>query len=219
MTLYEAIEEAFEQVGISTKDGNDARTARRSLMLLLKRWENHQINFWQMTEYLLNCTSGTASYSLGDGVIDLPLASVQIGTGYELDLGKPLSFQEYHQIPNKTQLGRPTQYMVHRQTGGATLYLWPVPNTSDTYIKGYSLRGDSVQQADGSMIPYDQSLPVPSRFEPALIAGLAAEIANKKLQDPQRRAEAAMRAKELWQEAIYGDSSRASVFIRPEVPV
>ncbi len=217
MTLYESVEEAFEQCGIRANEGYDMRTARRSLSLILKRWQNYQVNFWQMEDYVLSCEAGTASYRLAEDSIDLVLVSIATSaTGSERDLGKPMSFQDYHQIPNKTQLGTPTRFMVHKESSGPVLYLWPVPNSSDLTVNGYRLRGDSVQDTAGDWVAYDQSLPVPSRFEPALIAALAAEIGSKKIQDPGRRAELRAIAKELWVEAVFGDTTRASIFLRPE---
>lgn len=215
MTLYEIIEEAFEQCGIESKEGYDMRTARRSLMLVLKRWQNRQVNFWQMTEYLLNCSPGVKAYPLGEETIDLPLASVCTVGGPEINLGRQMSFSDYHNLPNKEQPGRPTNFFVHREAYGPTLYLWPVPNSSNLQIKGFRLRGDSLKNPDGTMMPYDQSVVVPERFEPALIAALAAEIAKKKV--PDRAPIMAQYAQEQWAEAERGDSSRSSVFIVPEL--
>ncbi len=63
----------------------------------------------------------------------------------------------------------------------------------------------------------DQAAPVPSRFLPALIAELAAELAVKKVGDPSKRAELQQRAREFWVEAERGDASRASIQIMPEL--
>ncbi len=156
MTLYESIEEAFEQCGINAQEGYDMRTARRSLMLVLQRWQNRQINFWQMEEYILNCQQGVKAYSLGADTIDLPLASISTSGGAEINLGKPMSFSDYHNLPNKDQAGRPTNFFVHREAGGPVLYLWPVPNSNDLRVRGFRLRGDSLKNSDGSMLPYDQ---------------------------------------------------------------
>lgn len=211
MTIHEALEEAFEQCGIEALSGHDIRTARRSLSLCLKRWVNRGLNFWQAEEYSLNLIAGTRSYAMASNTTDLILASIQQGSNAELNISPPVSLSEYHAIPNKTKLGRPVNYLVHREMNNPVLYLWPVPDSSDYVLKGYRLRSDGVGDTN------DQSLEVPSRFEPALIADLAAELALKKIADPGRRSEMMMRAKELWLEAERGDASRASLRFVPEV--
>ena len=66
----EIIEEAFERCGLELRTGYDARTARRSLNLMLADWANKGVNLWkieQVTQSLaqLSSTSSVAEYPIG----------------------------------------------------------------------------------------------------------------------------------------------------------
>ena len=196
---------------MEAKSGHDFRTARRSLLLEMKRWANRGRNFWQLEEYALNLVAGTATYAMPTNTIDLVFASIQQGTGNEVNISPPISAQGYHNLPNKTLPGKPVNYFVLRKQNNPTIYLWPVPNSSDYTLRGWRCREDGVAAAN------DQSLEVPSRFEPAIVAALASALALKKVDDPQRRAEMDKRAKELWLEAERADSTGASIRFMPEV--
>jgi hypothetical protein len=212
VTIHEALEEAFEQLGLSMDSGYDIRTARRSLLLCLKKWASRGLNFWQLEEYSLSLVAGTRSYAMVEGTIDLVLASVKYGSGTsEINISPPLSLAEYHGLPNKTQTGKPVNYMVHREQRNAIIYLWPVPDSSSYTLHGFRQREDGVEDAN------DESLEVPSRFEPALIADLAYELSLKKVGDPARRAEMRDRAAMLWSEAERGDAMRQTIRFVPVV--
>ena len=46
--VAEYIEEAFERCGLEMRTGYDAKTARRSLNLMLADWANRGLNRWTM---------------------------------------------------------------------------------------------------------------------------------------------------------------------------
>lgn len=217
MQLQEIIEEAYEQIGVRPDGGYDLRTARRSLALVLQRWQNRQFNNWQMQEYLLQLEAGKAMYPLPSDAIDLKLASIRKGqTGPDLDLGERWNFEDYHVMSNKSQAGRPVNFLVHKQSDRPCLYLWPVPDSNEYVLTGYIIKADSVKTEDGAMRPYDFTVQIPARFEPVLVAELAAELALKRAQLPLHQ-QLSVRAMNMWLEAERGDSSGAPLYIRPDL--
>ena len=65
------IEEAFERCGTEFRTGYDARTAKRSLNLLLADWANRGLNQWTIKQRTLSLTQGTNAYDLGADIIDV----------------------------------------------------------------------------------------------------------------------------------------------------
>ena len=49
--VAEYIEEAFERCGLEMRTGYDAKTARRSLNLMLADWANRGLNRWTMKRF------------------------------------------------------------------------------------------------------------------------------------------------------------------------
>jgi len=92
-----------------------------------------------------------------------------------------ISFAGYAQIPNKLDQGRPVQIFIDRQIT-PQFTLWPVPDDSETYTVAY-WRMRRIQDVGDSGA---NTIDVPSRFIPALVAGLAYHIAMK-LPDPGQR--------------------------------
>ena len=50
------IEEAFERIGQQAKTGNDLRTARRSLNIILTKWVNDGVNLFTLDLETINMT-------------------------------------------------------------------------------------------------------------------------------------------------------------------
>ena len=83
-----------------------------------------------------------------------------------------VSISEYNQIPNKTDTGVSSQYMIDRQYT-PTMTVWQVPdNTSD------SIRYYGIFQPD-DVTASNQDADIPYRWTDALCAGLAAKLSVK----------------------------------------
>ncbi len=216
MTISELIEEAHEQCGLTrgAKDGYDIRTARRSLQLIGNDWDNKGLNFWRIVAYSEVMTSGVGVIPLSTDTVDLLDVSVKDGdTGSELPLDR-IDIGEWQSKPNKTAPGRPLQIFVHREQYSPVVYVWPVPNKSTYTITGWRMRTD---EAAGYG---DQAAPVPDRFVPALIAGLAYEL-GKKLNPSKVSDQKVLMLKadydEKWARAEMGDTQRVSIYLRPNM--
>jgi hypothetical protein len=171
LDVAEIIEEAYERCGLEVRTGYDARTARRSLNLMLADWANRGLNLWTMAEANIPLVAGDASYVLANDVVDILDVVVRSqGTDYEVER---ISRTEYFTLPNKNTTGRPSQFFLER-TITPTLYLWASPDNSTDVLRYYYIR--RMQDADALTNTTD----IPFRFLPCMVAGLAYYMAMKR---------------------------------------
>ena len=124
-----------------------------------------------------------------------------------------ISFEEYHVLPNKDQIGRPTQYAVKKDIDNPTIHLYPVPNTSTGILGVEAIR--QVQDANKS---FNQNADAPVRFLPCLTAGLAYYMGLKRPNIPgQRLSILKQNYEELLMRAMEDNKDRASLFIKPRL--
>lgn len=173
----EIAEEAWEQAGREMRSGYDLRTARRAFNLLTLDWQNRGINLWTIDEASVSLVAGTVSYNLAADTVSVLDAVIRLNDGntstqQDYTISR-ISASEYSALPNKLATGRPVNMWVDRQLAQPTVYLWPVPGSSN--YKLYYWRMRRIEDAGNGAETPD----VPFRFVPALIAGLAYEIAVK----------------------------------------
>lgn len=211
--MPELFEEAFERAGLEMRSGYDLKTARRSLNMLTLEWQNRGLNLFTIDAGTQALTAGTATYTLPAGTIDLLETHLRTGSGTsQTDTTiMRVSVSTYAQQTNKNLQGRPTQAYVERLATEVKVTLWPVPDSSTYTLSYYRLKGiDGLASGIGGDVTS-----VPPRFVPALVAGLAFQIAMK-------RPEAAARVIPLREEyelqfkmAADEDEDRSSVFFTP----
>lgn len=177
LDIHEIIEEAYERAGLGRAySGSDFRTARRSLNLLAQDFANRGINLWTVDQATLSLTSGTASYTLPADTVSVLDHAVREGTGLsQTDLAiTRMSLGEYSALTSKNTQGRPVKIYIERLVAAPRITVWPVPNNNNYTLVYYRIRRieDSVK---GSVTQYD----APTRFLPAIIAGLAYQLALK----------------------------------------
>tara|TARA_R100001163_G_C4990168_1_gene143034 strand:+ start:20 stop:694 length:675 start_codon:yes stop_codon:yes gene_type:complete len=172
--VEEVITEAFERCGIDvqTRTGDHARSARRSLNLLFSEFANRGINYWTVTQNTLTLVSGTTNYTLPVGTIDLLDVVVRDSTSDTDQIINRITIEEYNQIPNKTNAGKPSQYMLDRQYT-PVIYLWSVPNVSTLSLNYWAMN----QQED--ITASNQDTDIPYRWTDTICAGLSAKLAMK----------------------------------------
>ena len=213
LDLSEIVEEAFERAGSELRTGYDLRTARRSLNLLFMDWANRGINMWTFEQGTINLVPGTATYNLPTDTVDLLEHVIRTGAGNEstqADLTiTRISVSTYATIPNKLQQARPIQIWVERlDTPRVTL--WPVPDDSQTYQLVY-WRMRRIQDAGDGVNTMD----MPFRFIPCMVAGLAYYIALKVPGAIQRLEVLKMQYDEAWQLASGEDQEKAALRFVP----
>lgn len=185
--LAELFEEAFERAGLEMRTGYDLKTIRRSLNLLTLEWQNRGLNLFTIEAGTQALTQGTASYTMPTDTIDLIEHQLRTGTGTnQIDTAlQRISVSTYAQQTNKNTQGRPTQIYVQRGVSNVTVTVWPLPEDNSYTLAYYRLKGIS-----GLASGVGTSAAIPPRFVPALVAGLAFQVAMKK-------PEAAIRAQAL----------------------
>ena len=213
LDLSEIVEEAFERCGGELRTGYDLRTARRSLNLMFADWANRGINMFTFEQGTINLVPGTATYNLPTDTVDLLEHVIRTGAGNEstqADLTiTRISVSTYATIPNKLQQARPIQIWVERlDTPRVTL--WPVPDDSQTYQLVY-WRMRRIQDAGDGVNTMD----MPFRFIPCMVAGLAYYIALKVPGAIQRLEVLKMQYDEAWQLASGEDQEKAALRFVP----
>ena len=169
--VEEIISESFERCGIDpqTRTGHHARAARRSLNLLFSEFANRGINYWTVTQNTLTLSDGTANYTLPAGTIDILDAVIREDSTDQIV--NRITLQEYNQIPNKTNEGKPSQYMIDRQYT-PIIYFWLVPDK--TYTLNYWVM-NQIEDITAS----NEDTDVPYRWTDTICAGLASKLAIK----------------------------------------
>ena len=170
LDVSDVIEEAYERIGIEIRTGYQAKTARRSLNLLLQHLSNKQINLWKLVLTSQALVQGTTSYTLASDVLDIQ--SVVLRRSSVDTTMNRLSREEYQTRPNKTTQGRPSQYWLERlSTPVLHIYLAP-ENATDT-VRFYAMeRIEDISTAQNT-------IDIPSRFAPAIVSGLTYNLAIK----------------------------------------
>jgi len=173
LDIDEIIQEASEMIGGEAVLGEEPKSARRSINLLLQDWQNRGVLLWTADTTIVSLTTSVTAYSLTSATVDILEAVVNRD---DTDIGlERISMEEYLKIPRKSQVGRPTQYAVRRGSVNPTVYLWPIPENSTDTLK--LERITYTQKVNQSAI---QTPDISRRFLPCLTAGLAYFMSMKR---------------------------------------
>jgi hypothetical protein len=213
LDLTEIVEEAFERNGSELRTGYDLKTARRSLNLLFADWANRGINMWTFEQGSQVLTPGVATYELPADTVDLLEHVIRTGAGSastQADLTiTRISVSTYATIPNKLQQARPIQIWIER-LNTPRYTVWPVPDDSQTYTLVY-WRLRRIQDAGNGVNTMD----MPFRFIPAMIAGLSYYLAMKLPGGMERLGVLKAQYDEAWDLASAEDREKAAVRFVP----
>lgn len=215
-SLLEIIQEAYDRAGITMRSGYEYRSAARSINLLMMEWANRGLNLWTVDEGTQLLTNGTATYNLPTDTVDLIDHMIRTGAGdpstqADLTINR-ISFTNYSTIPNKLTEGRPLRIYVDRQIV-PTFTVWPVPDSGGPYTLVYW----RLRRVEDAGSPGTLTMDMPFRFVPALVAGLAYQLAMKSQGAEQRVPFLKQVYEEQWQLASDEDRSRASVRFIPYI--
>jgi len=210
MDIDEVIQEAMEMIGGEITLGEESRSARRSINLLLQDWQNRGIQLWTINTTAVTVTTSVTSYTLGSENIDV-IEAVVNRDNTDLQLER-ISMEEYLKVPRKGQTGRPTQYAVRRERDNINVYLWPIPENDTDKIKFETVR--YLQDVTRS----SQNADVSRRFLPCLTAGTAYFMSMKR---PGVEAGRIQMLKQEYEERLLRaqeeDKERASLYIKPRL--
>ena len=214
LDLTELVEEAFERCGAELRSGYDLKTARRSLNLLFADWANRGINLWTVDTGSITLVQGTATYPLPADTVDLMEHVIRTGAGNastQSDLAVTrISVSTYSSIPNKLTQARPIQIYINRQAPIPNVTLWPTPDGSQTYtlIYWYLRR---IEDAGNGVNTMD----VPFRFIPCMVAGLAYYLSMKLPNALERMQVLKAQYDEAWDLASTEDREKAAIRFVP----
>lgn len=218
MDIDEVIEEALEMIGGEVTAGHEPKSARRTINLLLNDWQNRGINLWSVDTTAVTVTTSVTSFDLSSETLDVLEGVVRRtannGTPSDLTLTR-ISMQEYLQLPNKSQTGRPSQFAVRssNHTGTPTVFLWPIPENSTDQIHFERIK--YLEDVDKS---HTQTPDISRRFYPALTAGVAYEMGVKRPNVATERLTLLKTDYEAkLQRAMEEDRERVSMFFKPKL--
>jgi|TARA_R110002124_G_C8931024_1_gene511997 hypothetical protein len=211
LDIDEVIQEAMEMIGGEDTLGHEPASARRSINIMLKDWQNRGILLWSTGVSSLTVTASTTAYDLSSTTIDaLEVVLNRDSTDLQLQRVSP---EEYLLIPNKTQTGRPSQYSIRRGRDNPTLSLWPIPDNSTDILKIETI--SELQDVNKSA---EQNADLPKRFFPCLTAGLSYYMSMKRPLVPSERINMLkVNYEETLARAMREDRERSSMFVRPKL--
>ena len=211
LDIDEVIQEATEMIGGQQTLGHTPASARRSINLMLKDWQNRGILLWSTYTTLVTVITSTTTYALSDSTIDaLEVVLRRDGTDVQL---QRISFEEYQLVPNKTQTGRSTQFTIKRDRDNPTIFLWPIPENSTDIL---SIEG--VRELEDVNKSADQNADMPKRFLPPLTCGLSYYLSMKTPGiEMDRIGMLKSNYEALLQTALEEDRERANLFLKPKL--
>ena len=211
LEIGDVIQEATEMIGGEVTLGEEPRSARRSINLILSDWQNRGVCLWTTNTTTVSVAASTSQVSLGSHVSDVMQVVIN-RDNTDLEMTR-ISYEEYLKIPNKGQTGRPSQYAIKRFSDNVQLFMWSVPDVNTDKLKIEKI--DYMQDVDKSAI---QNADMPRRFLPALTTGLAYYMSLKRPGISEARAKF---LKAEYEErlgfAMTEDKERASLYITPKI--
>ena len=218
LDLTEIVEEAFERAGSEMRTGYDLRTARRSLNLLFADWANRGLNMWTFEQGTIPLVQGQATYDLPSDTVDLMEHVVRTGAGSastQADLTiTRISVSTYATIPNKLQQARPIQVWIERRQETPRITVWPIPDQGTLLQPYYTFVYWRLRRIDDAGTGIN-TMDVPFRFLPCMVAGLAYYLALKVPNGAERLPVLKQQYDEAWDLASTEDREKAAVRFVP----
>ena len=211
LDIDEVIQEAMEMIGGENILGHEPASARRSINLMLKDWQNRGVLLWTTETTAVTVSTSVTSYDLSSSTIDaLEVVLRRDDTDIQLERISP---EEFLLIPKKTQTGRSSQYSIRRGRDNPVLSVWPIPENTTDVLHIERIR--ELQDVNKSAI---QNADLPKRFLPCLTAGLSYQMSMKRPGvDGQRIQMLKQNYEELLSRAMQEDRERASMKVVPKL--
>jgi hypothetical protein len=209
LDVDEVLAEAFERIGVTQPSGGDLRSGRRSLNLLLQELANRGELLWATGTETIVLGAGVSSYTLPANTLSVSDITFRRtgSTDTQITLN-PLGITEFRQLPSQASTGRPVSYVLNRDRDAPSLSFWPTPDVS------YDITVERRRKLQ-DVSTYTENLDLPMRFLPAIIAGLAWSLADKRpgSVDANRRGELLARYETELERALLEDRERVSLFL------
>ena len=188
LSVDELIIEAYERCAVPSPTGQQLRSARRSLNLLLADLNNRDLHLFKRAQSTFNTVASQTSYTLSGAVLDVSDVTVHADgtTGSEISVAR-LTQSDYAALPN---------------------FLYTTPD------KVYKINYYAYNRIE-DVGAYTNTLDVPVKFLPAVTTGLAFYLSEKV--DAAKTALFKSRYDEEVLRAIQEDEERASLFLTPNL--
>ena len=211
LDIDQVIQEATEMIGGEDTLGHTPESARRSINLMLRDWQNRGILLWTTSTTAVTVAASTTTYDLASSTINaLEVVISRDNTDVKLTRITP---EEYMIIPAKTQTGKPNQYSIRRKRDNPVMSVWPIPENSTDILKM-----EIVKEVEDTNKSADQNADVPKRFLPALTCGLAYYMSMKRpLVADTKIAMLKTNYEEKLGRAMEEDRERASIYLLPRL--
>jgi hypothetical protein len=175
-SLGELVIYAFQLIGIRPTEilQEHMQSARMAANLLLSRLNVDTPNLWKVSLFSQPLTAGVSTYSYDPTIITVLDAYISVvGTdGTAIDrIILPITRSEYASYPNKTQQGPVTVFWADRLIN-PTITLWPVPDTTQTFLKYYF-----VSQIEDAVLSNGTGMDLPNYYLEPFALGLSARLA------------------------------------------
>jgi len=224
--IDDIIEEAFERTNIrGTRTGYQLRSARRSLNIMFKEWENRGVHLWKVKLAEVPLVRGQAEYSFSTDSINFPNDLSQIleasyrnnstATNPVDTAISQLSRSQYNATPNKLTQGTPSQYYIERKIN-PSIFIYATPNASvsSTSAPGNFLFRFYYMAQIENPGSYTNTSDVVDRFYPCMMSGLAYYLSMK--YSPARTPELERIYETEMARALDADNQGTSTFISPQ---
>ena len=137
---------------------------------------------WTFEQGTIPLVQGTATYDLPSDTVDLIEHVIRTGAGSastQADLTiTRISVSTYATIPNKLQQARPIQVWIERRQETPRFTVWPVPDQGTALQPVYVFVYWRLKRIDDAGSGAN-TMDIPFRFLPCMVAGLAYYIAMK----------------------------------------
>ena len=214
LDIDEVIQEATEMIGGEDTLGHEPASARRSINLMLKDWQNRGVLLWGTDLASTTLSTDTAEYTLDSDTVDVLSGYIRRASNSNDFQMTRIPYEEYEAITDKTTSGRPTQFSTLKGRDTMNVYFFPVPDSTDTYtFRHYRMK--RLKDVNKSAL---ENADVPFRFLPCLTAGLAYYLSFKRPNIPMDRITLLQANYEkLLENAMEADKERVSLFINPRL--
>lgn len=170
--ISDAVADLTGEIGKSVT-GRRFCHAIRALERLIKRLDANGSFLWRFSRRTIALTAGTATYALPADVLDLddpcvyrPLSAPTTNT-----VVVPMSRDDYTKLADRTNQGLSSQYLFERTLSGATVTLWPVPDTTGDTLEYVAVARGKDAAGGGFTMDF------PTKWLDCLRYGLAASLA------------------------------------------
>lgn len=185
--------------------------ARAATNMMFTRWSNQGVNLWEVTLTSVPLIQGQSSYPVPTNVVVMLDAYIRTTSG-SVNTDRiilPIGRTEYASYPNKQQEGFPTTFWFDRLLQ-PYVYLWPVPDGTQTSLEYYSVTRIQDANLDGT-----QQLDIPPIWLEAMAYGLAYRLAQ--IWAPDKLAIIKPQADESYQIAANQNVETAQQYISPQI--